>query len=63
MISLRGWIAGLPIAVISSVSPASSLAQPLPRFVDRSAASKIEIITYSGSVEKPHILDSTVSCC
>jgi len=58
MISLKGWIAGLPIAVISSVIPASSLAQPLPRFVDRSAQSKIEVITYSGSVEKPHILES-----
>ena len=32
-------------------------AQP-PRFEDRSANSGLEIVTWSGSVEKPHILES-----
>jgi hypothetical protein len=31
----------------------------LPRFVDHSEASGLDVVTYSGSIEKPHILEST----
>jgi hypothetical protein len=41
------------------LSSGSALLQAqVPRFDDRSAGSGLEIVTYSGSVEKPHILES-----
>ncbi len=38
---------------------AGPLGAELPHFVDRTAAAGLDVITYSGSVEKPHILEST----
>jgi hypothetical protein len=38
---------------------ADSSGAELPRFSDRSAVSGLDLVTYSGSEEKPHILEST----
>jgi enediyne biosynthesis protein E4 len=48
----------LRVALAAAWLPAAAAAQT-PRFVDATAASGIDLVTWSGSVEKPHILEST----
>lgn len=48
----RAW----PLALLVA---ASALAETVPEFRDRTAAAGLDTITYSGSEEKPHILEST----
>ena len=40
-------------------SPLVFLQEPIPQFVDRAAAADLDVVTYSGSTEKNHILEST----
>lgn len=48
---------GVPVGLIVSFGWSAVQAQT-PSFEDRSSGSGLEIVTYSGSVEKPHILES-----
>jgi hypothetical protein len=48
---------GVPVGLILT-SGLSLVQAQTPRFEDRSAGSGLEIVTYSGSIEKPHILES-----
>ncbi len=50
----RALIAGILVC-----PPAGSPGQVDPRFADRSATSQVDLVTFSGSEEKPHILEST----
>ncbi|MCP3961219.1 MAG: CRTAC1 family protein, partial [bacterium] len=52
---VTGLLGGLPAR--SAEPPRSS--ETLPRFVDRSEAAGLRIVTYSGGAEKNHILESS----
>jgi hypothetical protein len=52
-LSFIGALCGL-----SQIFVSGRLESETPRFEDRSVDSGLEIVTYSGSVEKPHILES-----
>jgi hypothetical protein len=61
LLLFAGLLASQP-ALLAGQSPSPSQDQgrdALPRFVDRSEAAGLSIVTYSGSAEKNHILESS----